>query len=287
MGDETQNQGILRATILGSGSSGGVPRLGGGDGAGDWGECDPNEPKNRRTRCSLLVQRAHGKDGFADPGTITSVLVDTSPDMRAQLLAARCARLDAVLITHDHADQTHGLDDLRAYAIRAQARMPVYLDRHTAGGLLARFGYCFLQAEGSWYPAILDEKTMPPMGEEFAISGPSGAIPALAFLQKHGGVDSLGFRFGDIAYSSDVNELSEESFALLDGVKVWIVDALQRKPHGSHAHLDRTLSWIEKVKPERAILTNLHVTMDYATLKAELPSGVEPAYDGMQLELTL
>ena len=275
--------GNLKVTILGSGSSGGVPRFGGADGAGDWGACDPAEPKNRRTRCSILVQRAHDANGFQHD-TATSVLVDTSPDMRAQLLAARCSRLDAVLFTHDHADQCHGIDDLRVFALQMRRRIPVYIDEATSGELLNRFDYCFVQKPGSFYPPILDKVEMPDCGAPFAIEGPSGDIPAIAFLQDHGSVQSLGFRFGDIAYSSDVVGLSDASFDILAGVKTWIVDALQYKPHGTHAHLDLALEWIARVKPQRAILTNLHVHMDYATLKRELPSGVEPAFDGLQID---
>lgn len=270
-----------RAIILGCGSSGGVPRLGGGDGAGDWGTCDPMEPKNRRLRCSLLVER--GGD-FADREGVTSVLIDTSPDMRAQLLAARAEHIDAVLITHDHADQTHGLDDLRAFAIRKRARVPVYLDRRVAGEIVERFRYCFEQAPGSWYPAILEERSVPPCGKPFALSGPAGEIHATAFRQLHGPVDSFGYRIGDLAYSSDVAELPEDSFAVLEGVRIWIVDALQMTAHGTHAHLERTLQWITRVRPERAILTNLHNTMDYRTLRSILPPGVEPAYDGLTVE---
>lgn len=269
----------LRATILGCGSSGGVPRFGGPDGAGDWGACDPNEPKNRRTRCSLLLERTNGE------GAKTSVLIDTAPDMRGQLLAARCGRLDAVLFTHHHADQCHGIDDLRVFALAQRARIPVYIDEETGGEILKRFDYCFAQKPGSFYPPILDHRKMPACGEKLVIEGPGGALSVTPFLQFHGGVNSLGFRAGDIAYSSDVVGLPEESFDILAGVKIWIVDALQMKPHATHAHLDLALEWIARVRPERAILTNLHVTMDYAALKAMLPPHVEPAYDGMTVTL--
>ncbi len=275
--------GNLRVTILGSGSSGGVPRFGGADGAGDWGACDPAEQKNRRTRCSILVQRADGTHGFRHD-RVTSVLVDTSPDMRAQLLAARCSRLDGVLFTHDHADQCHGIDDLRVFALQMRRRIPVYIDDATSGELVNRFNYCFVQKPGSFYPPILDKIDMPPCGASFAVGGPSGDIPAIAFLQDHGNVQSLGFRFGDIAYSSDVVGLSEASFDILAGVNTWVVDALQYKPHGTHAHLDMALEWIARIKPKRAILTNLHVHMDYATLRRDLPPNVEPAFDGMEID---
>ncbi|GJL91621.1 MBL fold metallo-hydrolase [Hyphococcus sp.] len=273
----------LRAIILGSGSSGGVPRFGGPDGTGDWGACDPSEPKNRRTRCSILVQREHPEFGFRHD-KVTSVLVDTSPDMRSQLLAAKCSRLDAVLFTHDHADQCHGIDDLRVFALQMRKQMPVYIDTATSGFLLERFDYCFVQKPGSLYPPILEKRDMPGCGDPFVIDGPSGPIPVTAFLQHHGGVDSLGFRFGDIAYSSDVVALPEASFQTLAGVNTWIVDALQYKPHKTHAHLDLTLKWLTRMKPKRGILTNLHVSMDYQTLKKALPAGVEPAFDGLTVD---
>lgn len=275
----------LIITLLGSGSSGGVPRFGGADGCGDWGDCDPHEPRNHRTRCSLLVRR--GVADTDDPHKMTTVLVDTSPDMRQQLLAARCARLDAVLYTHNHADQVHGIDDLRVFALQMQKRVPVFMDDLTATGLLRRFDYCFQQAPGSYYPPILEAMDMPPCGEPFELSGPGGEVPCLAFLQHHGAIDSLGFRFGDVAYSSDVVDLPEESFAALEGVKVWIVDALQLKPHKTHAHLAKTLGWIERVKPKRAILTNMHIHMDYQTLRKSLPEGVEPGFDGLTIEMDL
>lgn len=276
----------LRVTILGCGSSGGVPRPGGPDGAGVWGACDPNELKNRRTRCSILVQRADPRRGF-QPDASTTVLVDTSPDMRTQLLAARCARIDAVLYTHDHADQTHGIDDLRIFALAMKRRIPVYIDLTTAAELTRRFDYCFVQKPGSYYRPILDRIDMPAPGVPYTIDGPGGPIPVVSFIQHHGEINSLGFRFGDIAYSSDVIGLPEESFEVLKDVRVWIVDALQIKPHVTHAHLDLALEWIARVKPERAILTNLHVHMDYQTLKRELPAGVEPAYDGLTVETTV
>ena len=275
----------LRAIILGCGSSGGVPRPGGPDGKGHWGQCDPDEPKNRRMRCSLLVQRAHADKGW-EADELTTILVDTSPDLREQLLLARCGRLDAVLFTHDHADQSHGIDDLRLIALNMMARIPVWLDRGTSGALLNRFAYCFEREEGSYYPAILELNELPPCGDAFEIDGPTGPIPVRSFLQHHGQVDSLGFLFGDgktIGYSSDVVDLPEESFALLEGCHTWIVDSLRRKEHISHAHLDKTLSWLKRIRPERGILTNMHLDMDYQTLCQELPDDIKPAYDGMAL----
>lgn len=275
--------GSLRLTILGCGSSGGVPRFGGPDGKGEWGACDPNEPRNRRSRCSVLVERKHADYGY-DHDKITSFLIDTAPDMREQLLRAQCSRLDGVAFTHDHADQCHGIDDLRVFAIAMQKRIPVFVEQETAGNILSRFDYCFKQTPGSSYPAILEQREMPANGSKGIINGPSGEIAFIPFLQYHGAVNSLGFRIGDIAYTSDAVGLPEESFATLHGVKVWIVDALQPTPHKTHAHLDMALEWIAQVKPERAILTNMHVSMDYQTLKRSLPDNVEPAYDGLVIE---
>ena len=257
--------------ILGCGSSGGVPRIG-----PNWGACDPDEPKNRRLRCSVLVQR------IAPDGAATTVLVDTAPDMREQLLAAGVNRLDAVLYTHDHADQVNGIDDLRQICYLMRRRVPVYMDAPTHAALTRRFAYCFEQAPGSAYPPILEARAMPPPGEGFAIDGPGGALPVMAIDHEHGpNTRSLGFRFGAMAYSPDISDLPEHSFAHLQGLKVWIVDALRKEPHPTHAHLAKTLSWIARLKPDRAILTNMHISLDYASLAAELPPGVEPAWDGL------
>jgi phosphoribosyl 1,2-cyclic phosphate phosphodiesterase len=265
--------GVLEFTVLGCGSSGGVPRA---DGA--WGACDPNDPRNRRSRCSLLVRRLGGEDRDAQ----TTALVDTSPDLRLQAVAAEAKRIDAVLFTHDHADQSHGVDDLRAFAIRARRRIACHMDDATHETLTRRFSYIF-RGEGA-YPAICDALTIPEHGSDWTIDGPSGPIPIVSFDQDHGGVRSVGYRFGPIAYSADVADLPPEAFETLRGVEVWIVDALRYAPHPTHAHLARTLEWIEAVRPARAILTNLHIDFDYATLAAELPPGVEPAHDGLRFE---
>ena len=272
--------GQLDITILGCGSSGGVPRIGGPDGAGYWGACDPANPKNRRRRCSLLVQRK------AQSGT-TTVLVDTSPDMREQLIDARISALDAVLITHDHADQLHGLDDLRMVAMNMRRRVEVYSDAASFAGVMARFGYCFVQPAGSDYPPILNAHRIPEPFENFTLAGAGGDVPTRAFKMGHGQIESLGYRFGPVAYSSDVEHLDEAAFAVLQGVDCWIVDALRYTPHPSHAHVEKTLSWIARIKPRRAVLTNLHSDLDYETLRRELPPGVEPAYDGMTFTVDL
>ena len=260
----------LEFTILGCGSSGGVPRA-----DGEWGVCDPDEPKNFRMRCSLLARRL-GK------GPQTTVLIDASPEMRIQTARAGVKRMDAVLLTHDHADQVHGLDDVRAFYIRQRARIPCWMDQATHATMLRRFGYIF-EGEGG-YPAICNAEGIPAHGVPWEVDGPSGAIPVVTFDQDHGGVRSVGYRFGGVAYSSDVVGLDDAAFEALAGLDVWIVDALRRHPHPTHAHLERTLEWIARAKPRRAILTNMHIDLDYQELLAELPQGVEPAYDGMVIQ---
>jgi phosphoribosyl 1,2-cyclic phosphate phosphodiesterase len=257
-------------TILGCGSSMGVPRV-----ALGWGSCDPNNPKNRRRRCALLVERANAQ------GHLTRVLVDCSPDLRLQLLETQVDWLDGVLISHEHADHTHGIDDLRPLFIHRRRRVDVYLDEATSRALHARFGYCFMTPPGSEYPPILTEHRIEP-GRPVAINGPGGPIEALPVLQNHGDIPSLGFRFGDVAYSADIKSLPEASLAALRGLDVWIVDALRKAPHPSHMNLEEALQWIDRVKPKRAILTNLHSDLDYAALRASLPDHIEPAYDGMR-----
>ena len=259
----------LTFTILGCGSSMGVPRV-----ALGWGECDPNNPKNRRRRCSLLVERK------TSDGLRTRVLVDCSPDLRMQLLDANVDWVDGVLITHEHADHTHGIDDLRPLFVHKRRRVDVYLDDSTSHAMLARFAYCFMTPPGSEYPPILTEKRLT-AGQPVTIDGQGGAIAALPVLQNHGDIPSLGFRFGNVAYSADIKRLPAESIDALAGLDVWIVDALRKTPHPSHFNLDEALTWIARINPKRAILTNLHTDMDYASLCAQLPPGVEPGFDGM------
>jgi phosphoribosyl 1,2-cyclic phosphate phosphodiesterase len=270
----------LRVTILGCGSSGGVPRP-----ALGWGDCDPHNPKNRRRRCSLLVERQNGKgsDELNGAGT-TRVLVDTSPDLREQLLDAQVDWLDAIFYTHEHADHTHGIDDLRALFIRRHRRLDAYFDETTARVLLHRFDYCFVTPPGSVYPPILNQHRIT-AGTPVEIAGEGGAIAVTPFGQDHGDIPSLGYRFGPVAYSSDLVDLPDASVGTLAELDLWIVDALRFKPHPSHFSVDDALRWIERIKPKRAILTNMHSDLDYAELKARLPAHVEPAYDGMRIEL--
>lgn len=256
----------LEVTILGCGSSGGVPR-----GDGDWGVCDPAEQRNRRMRCSALIRR-HGPDG------VTTALIDTSPDLRQQMLMAEAKAIDAVLYTHDHADQTHGIDDLRVFVMRARKRIPAWMDAATDQALRARFPYIFKSVEG--YPALLDGRLIPPHGTPWSITGPGGDIPVVTFDQAHGPIRSVGYRIGGIAYSSDVSDLDDAALETVRGCDLWIVDALRYLPHPTHAHLDRTLDWIARADVRRAVLTNLHIDMDYNTLAAEVPANVEVAYDG-------
>jgi phosphoribosyl 1,2-cyclic phosphate phosphodiesterase len=258
----------LKFTILGCGSSMGVPRV-----ALGWGDCDPNNPKNRRRRCALLVERGDAKGR-------TRVLVDCTPDLREQLLEAEVDWLDGVFITHEHADHTHGIDDLRPLFVHKRRRVDVYLDEPTSRAMHARFGYCFMTPPGSGYPPILSERRLAP-GRPVTVEGQGGPIEALPVAQDHGDIPSLGFRFGNLAYSADIKALEPESLGTMAGLDVWIVDALRKAPHPSHFNLEEALDWIARVKPKRAILTNLHSDMDYAALRASLPSGVEPAYDGM------
>lgn len=266
----------LEITILGCGASGGVPRA---DGA--WGVCDPKEPRNRRSRCSMMVRRPSAEG----PEKWTTIVVDASPEFRLQTSAAGATRLDGLLMTHDHADQAHGIDDIRAFVLRQRARIACHADEATGETLLRRFGYIFNGEKD--YPAIANLTRIPEHGAPWQVEGPSGPIPVLTFDQDHGMVRSVGYRFGPVAYSSDVLDLPDEAFAALEGVDLWIVDALRYAPHPTHAHVERALGWIDRVKPRRALLTNMHIDLDYKELKGRLPKGVLPAHDGLRLELDL
>jgi phosphoribosyl 1,2-cyclic phosphate phosphodiesterase len=264
----------LKITILGCGSSTGVPRIG-----GDWGDCDPAEPRNRRSRCSLLVERWQD-----DPEKKTTVLIDTSPDMRAQLLDANAKWIDGVLFTHHHADQCHGIDDLRQVALFGRRRVDVWMDAETAKMLTTRFDYCFTQT-ATGYPAILTPHEIN-LGRSIIVEGAGGPIEVIPFDQDHGGLRSLGFRIGPIAYSSDVVRLPEDSFEIIQGIECWILDALRYAPHPTHTHVSQSLEWIARIAPKSAILTNLNIELDYNRLAAQLPKGVVPAYDGLTVVFT-
>ncbi|MDA0662999.1 MAG: MBL fold metallo-hydrolase [Proteobacteria bacterium] len=259
----------MRVTILGSGPSSGVPMIG-----DIWGDCDPREPRNHRRRSSILIESGDA-----------TVLVDSSPDCRAQLLDAGVTRLDAILYTHAHADHSHGIDDLRWINAAMKAPLPAYGDAHTLETLQERFGYCFTPLERfegrplHYYKPVLEpnEVTGP-----FEVAG----MAVTPFEQQHGRRSkTLGFRIGNFAYSTDVSMLDEAAFETLSGVDTWIVDAFRRAPHPTHAHLDLTLSWIARIAPRHAMLVHMGGDLDYRTLCDELPAGVEPGYDGMVISL--
>ncbi len=259
----------MKVTVLGSGTSSGVPRIGGADGAGDWGDCDPADPRNRRRRVSLLVE--HGG---------RTILIDTGPDLREQLLGAKVSRLDAVFLTHDHADHAHGIDDLRQVFHAMRAPVACYAAPATWAVLRPRFRYVFEGTEV--YPASCTA---------IDLDGPVrvGGMLVTGFAQNHGNIDSTGYRIESggaaIAYSTDVKALDARADAALTGLDLWIVDALRRHPHPTHSHLAQTLGWIARYRPRRAVLTHMDQSMDYATIAAELPAGVEPGYDGLAMTI--
>jgi phosphoribosyl 1,2-cyclic phosphate phosphodiesterase len=262
------------ATVLGCGSSGGVPRIG-----NVWGKCDPAEPKNRRRRCALLIEGfAAGQD---EP---TRIIIDTGCDLREQLLDAQVGRVDAVFYTHEHADHTHGIDDLRVLALNTMKRVDVFYGRETGERLHEAFSYCFTAPPGSGYPPILDGHVIA-AGETVTIEGPGGSIAITAFEQEHGDIVSFGYRVGGLAYSCDLSGIPDRSLRAVSGLDVWILDALRPTPHPSHLSLPESLDLIGQLKPKQAVLTNLHIDMDYATVARETPKNVMPAFDGMRIEV--
>jgi phosphoribosyl 1,2-cyclic phosphate phosphodiesterase len=261
----------LTFTILGCGSSGGVPRPGLG-----WGACNPDNARNRRRRCSMLVEQ-HSEAG------ITRVLIDTGPDLREQLLDADVNALDGVLYTHEHADHIHGIDDLRPLVIHRRKRMDVWLDEPTSRAVHGRFGYCFMTPPGSTYPPILTEHRLVP-GAPVTVQGQGGPLTGLPFQVDHGDIPALGFRFGDAAYTPDVKALPEAALPALAGLDLWIVDALRWTSHPTHFSVADALHWIAELKPRRAVLTNLHADIDYDDIRSKVPANVDIAYDGMRIE---
>ena len=261
----------LRFHILGCGSSGGVPRIG-----GHWGDCDPANPKNRRRRCSMLVERE------TDQG-VTRVLIDTSPDMRDQLIDAGVGALDGVIYTHSHADHVHGVDDLRMVVFNMRERVNVWADQTTCDALLDRFGYVFIQPEGSSYPPILNLNLL---NGPVRITGLGGEITFTPFEVEHGRIDALGFRIKDLVYLPDVSAMNKAAWDVVSGANCWVLDALRRDPHPTHSHLQQSLEWIEKSGVPNAVLTNMHIDLDYETVLAETPDHISPAYDGMIIEYT-
>jgi phosphoribosyl 1,2-cyclic phosphate phosphodiesterase len=257
-------------TILGCGSSAGVPRIG-----NDWGNCDPSNPKNRRRRCSALVTKS-------GPQGETRVLIDTTPDLREQMLSTGLSDIDGVLYTHEHADHTHGIDDLRAFFLNRRAKVEVWADDATGRMLTTRFAYCFYSPPGSDYPPIINLNPME-AGKAVEIKGAGGAITALPVEVHHGSIEALGFCIGGMAYTPDIDGVPDSSLHALENLDLWIVDGLRRTRHPSHWCLSQTLEWIARLKPRRAVITNMQQDLDYATLVSELPAGVQPAYDGLEL----
>jgi len=263
----------LRFTLLGCGSSPGTPRLG-----NDWGACDPNEPRNRRRRTALLIERILGE------GARTVVVVDTGPDFREQMLDAGIGWADGIVYTHEHADHVHGIDDLRGFHLNRRRLVDVYADAPTMARLQDGFGYCFAPPPGSMYRPMLAAHLIAP-GEPFAIDGPGGPITLLPFRQVHGNIESLGFRIGGFAYSSDINRLPEESASLLAGIDTWVVDALRYTAHPSHFTVDEAMEWARRLGVRRTIFTHMHIDLDYRTLERTLPQGFEPGHDGLAIEV--
>ena len=262
----------LTLTILGSGSSAGVPRP-----ALGWGACDPSNPKNRRRRCSLLVERT------SSAGT-TRIVIDTSPDLREQLIDANVDHIDAVFLTHEHADQTHGIDDLRSVVMHQRRRIPVHMNQSTAAHMLLRFSYCFVSLPGSDYPPILDHLAIEG-GESQTVEGKGGAVTLTAFDLQHGQIPALGYRIGDAIYTPDVSDIPRENWRYLENLELWIIDGLRWTQHSSHFSISDALSWIDRFKPRRAVITNMHADADYEAVRVKCPDGVIPAYDGMTLTL--
>lgn len=287
---------MIRFTILGCGSSGGVPRLG-----GDWGDCDPQNPKNNRQRCAALVEKI-------SPTGITKILIDAGPDFRNQMLQSQTDMVDALVLTHEHADHIHGIDDMRQFVnlktaaeidIRMQdpsfemsrekyhemveaSRLPAFAGLTCFDALMARFGYLFEKEEGSLYPPIMQ---LHRIDGPFEITGDGGSITFEPFAVPHGSIEAYGFRIDDLVYLPDVFELTDEARALMQDLEILILDCLQFRPHGTHANYEKAMLWIEDLRPKRAILTNLHTPMDYEKLNALTPANVEPAFDGLVVEL--
>jgi phosphoribosyl 1,2-cyclic phosphate phosphodiesterase len=254
----------MRITILGCGASTGVPAIG-----PNWGECDPADPRNRRRRASLLVE----------VGAV-AILFDMSPDLREQLIDARVRRLDAVVMTHAHADHLHGIDDMRQLNRLMGAAIPLWGDGETLAEIRRRFGYALLPPSepGRYYKPTLEPREIT---GPFAVCG----VPLVPFTQDHGFSKTLGFRIGGAGYSTDVTELDEAAFAALAGIELWIVDCMRQAPHPTHSDLEKTLGWVDRLRPRRTILTHMDHTLDYRILSARLPSGVEPGRDGLVIEL--
>ncbi|GAB6854252.1 MBL fold metallo-hydrolase [Asaia astilbis] len=261
----------MKVTILGCGGSGGVPMVGGADGEGIWGECDPNEPRNQRTRSSIVVEAESGK----------RLLVDSGPDLRTQLLRAKIGVVHSVLYTHEHADHVAGLDELRAINRMLDAPLPLYATDAVMKELAARYSYAFRPWSGNGFFRPVPEPHLVSLTDRVRVCD----LDLELFEQRHNRIPTIGLRCGDFAYSTDVEHLSEEALACLDGVKTWIVGCFQYEPHIAHAWVDLVIEWCKRLKPERTILTHMGPALDYEALRRVLPEGIEPGYDGMVLSL--
>ncbi|MET1028058.1 MAG: MBL fold metallo-hydrolase [Dongiaceae bacterium] len=259
---------VTKVTVLGCGGSGGVPMIG-----PNWGNCNPDNPKNRRRRVSVLVEHPQAK-----------ILLDTSPDLRMQMLDAGINKIDAILYTHDHADHTQGIDDVRFLKPSSGSAIDVYAATETLTSLTQRFAYIFQQdtkGSGHLYKPFLTPHQVD-IPSRFRING----IEIDAFEQEHGfGTVTTGYRIGKMAYSTDAVNLPDYAFDLLQGLDLWIVDCLRFEPHGTHAHFDKAMNWIERIKPKHAVLTHLNHQVDYDVIRDRCPPGVEPGYDGLTIEI--
>ena len=263
-------------TVLGCSSSPGVPRP-----TGDWGACDPQNPKNRRRRASLLIEQ------YAQNGGKTTVVVDTGPDFREQMISAQVTNIDGVVYTHSHADHIHGIDDLRTFALDGRKKIDIYLDAPTLQHLKTCFGYVIASPKNSAYPPIVQTNLISDLDEKLCISGEGGTIEIDLIDQIHGSIRSLGLRIGNFAYCSDVNEFPSESVAKLQGLDTLIIDATLMKPHISHFSLDQAIEWVGKLGAKQAITTHMHTPLDYDAVMTYTPENMQPAYDGMQIEQIL
>ncbi len=261
----------MRVTIMGCGGSAGVPQIGGADGHGDWGACDPAEPRNRRTRASIVLEAADGR----------RLLVDTGPDMRTQLVTCGIPRVDAILFTHSHADHITGMDDVRILNRIAGTPLPGYGTARTLEDLTRRFDYAFKpwKPPGFYRPVIVPRPFA--YGDRLAIAG----FDVATFEQDHRVLPTVGLRVGAFGYSTDVVNLDDAAFAALQGIDTWLLGCFQRAPHSTHAHVDRAVEWAERLGARRTILTHMGPDLDWAWMQRRLPSGVEPAHDGMVLDL--
>ncbi|KQW27021.1 phosphoribosyl 1,2-cyclic phosphodiesterase [Rhizobium sp. Root274] len=262
-----------RFTLLGCSSSPGVPRIN-----GDWGNCDPSNPKNRRTRASFLIEQI-GPDGGK-----TVVVIDTGPDFRDQMIRSKVEFIDAVIYSHAHADHLHGIDDLRGYFHSQHKRIPIHAEPFTMARIEEGFGYCLKTPAGSAYPPIVEPHLMEDLSQPIVITGAGGPISLLPLKQQHGDIISIGLRIGDVAYCCDVSDFPDETVAKLSGLDLLFIDALQYRPHPSHLSLEQALAWISRFGPKRAVLTHMHTPLDYDTVMGETPANVEPGHDQFSVE---